>query len=249
MYLPSVIVNLVMASGAQQTQILQVGGTPILPVHYVVGLAPIRLGPTSHTVTVPSHQGNPLGWAGNPSGHAEVQRLGATPEDSRQYLSITGEMSQLSGRDRGFVGKASILHLAVDRVIVGYQQQPDTHRTAIFVLPWLGDKPLQSISHALARSGSIVGVFFPPQFTHLMRQDSLDPSTRYRIKPSVQNRHAIFEIGFDLGKPPRPLELQFCHAIVFGAGLFVLADRCSKLVRRLHLGDLCQLLLVDLPPL
>ena len=66
-YLPLVVVDFVVAAGAEQTHVVEVGVSLYCPGGDVVGLAPVGGGAASYAGLVTGDEGDPLCGAGGPS--------------------------------------------------------------------------------------------------------------------------------------------------------------------------------------
>ena len=65
-YFPSVVMHVVVAAGAEEAHVVQVGVASHRPGDDMMGLAPAGRRPTPYTGSVPSYQSDALGWTGDP---------------------------------------------------------------------------------------------------------------------------------------------------------------------------------------
>ena len=105
---PLVVMDLLVAAGAEEAHVVDVGVAFYGPGDDVVGLAPVCVGAASHTCFVAGGEGYPLGGAGGSSFSAQVQRLGCSAEDPRKYVGLAGQVADLLHRDRSPVAQASV---------------------------------------------------------------------------------------------------------------------------------------------
>ena len=74
-HLPAVVVDFVVASAAKEAQIVEVGGASVLPVDYVMGLAPSGFGSTSYACLIPGYESGTLRGGGLAPRFPQVQGL------------------------------------------------------------------------------------------------------------------------------------------------------------------------------
>lgn len=100
-------VDEVVVFGAQQAEVVEIGGAVLRPPGDVVDLAPFGGGGAADAAAVAGGDGGSLGGGGEALCAAQPERLGVRVEDGGEEFGVAGQLGDRFGGQRGAVGQRS----------------------------------------------------------------------------------------------------------------------------------------------